>query len=123
MNIQGKIWGSTSELFNRNNVEIHRIEAKKNGFCSIHKHNHKHNMFFVESGILMIEVWKNDYDLIDTTILKANEYTIVNPGEFHRFTAKTDVIAYEIYWTTLESNDIIRKNSGGVVNSFMKDKK
>ena len=118
MNKQGKVWGNTSEIFNQNNVEIHRIEAKANGYCSIHKHQHKYNMFFVETGILMVEVWKNDYDLVDTTLLKAKEYTIVKPGEFHKFTAKTDVIAYEIYWTTLDSSDIIRKTSGGIENTF-----
>ena len=33
-NIQGKIWGKTQGLFNKNNVEIHRIETNKGGFCS-----------------------------------------------------------------------------------------
>ena len=114
MNIQGKIWGTTSEIFNKNNVEVHRIEAKKGGYCSIHKHEHKYNMFFVESGSLSIEVWKNDYDLVDITHLCQGQSTIVKPGEYHRFGANGDTVAFEIYWTELSSDDIVRKNCGNL---------
>ena len=113
MNIQGKVWGKTMELFNKNNVEIHRIEAKKQGFCSEHKHEHKHNAFFVESGKLLVTVWKNDYSLIDETVIANGEMTIVKPGEFHKFEALENTVAYEIYWTELSSSDIVRKNCGG----------
>ena len=30
-NKQGKIWGNTKPLFNKNNVEIHRIEVDSGG--------------------------------------------------------------------------------------------
>lgn len=113
MNIQGKVWGSTSELFNKNNVEIHRIEANKGGYCSVHKHEHKYNLFFVEKGELLVKVWKNDYNLIDDTFIQTGEMTIVKPGEFHQFEALEDTIAYEIYWTEISSDDIVRKNCGG----------
>lgn len=116
MDIQGKIWGSTSELFNKNNVEIHRIEANKGGYCSVHKHEHKFNMFFVESGELLVKVWKNDYNLIDQTTLKNCDSTTVSPGELHQFLAIKDTVAYEIYWTEINSDDIIRKECGGKNN-------
>ena len=116
MNIAGKIWGSTSELFNKNNVEIHRIEIKEGAYCSIHKHEHKFNMFFVESGELLVKVWKNDYNLIDQTTLKKSDSTTVSPGEFHQFLAIKDTVAYEIYWTEIQLNDIIRKDCGGNTN-------
>tara|TARA_B110000305_G_C19081469_1_gene466418 strand:+ start:248 stop:598 length:351 start_codon:yes stop_codon:yes gene_type:complete len=113
MNIQGKIWGKTSPLFNKNNVEIHRIETQKNGFCSKHKHEHKYNLFYVESGVLKVTVWKNDYDLVDSTILNQNESTIVKPGEYHNFECPEDAVVYEIYWTELSESDIIRETVGG----------
>lgn len=113
MNKHGKIWGVTSELFNKNNVEVHRIEAKKNGYSSVHKHEHKHNMFFVENGCLKIDIWKNDYDLVDSIELSDGESTTVKPGEFHKFTAIEDTTAYEIYWVEISGNDIVRKNCGG----------
>lgn len=113
MNIEGKIWGLTSQLFHKNNVEIHRIEIKEGAYCSNHKHEHKFNMFFVESGELLVKVWKNDYNLVDETTLKKFEMTTIKPGEFHQFCANKDTVAYEIYWTEINSDDIIRKDCGG----------
>ena len=113
---QGKVWGNTQLIFKNNNFEIHRIEIKNNSFCSKHKHDFKYNMFFVESGILKIKVWKNDYNLCDETIINKGENTTVKPREFHLFESLSDVIAYEIYYTEGISEDIIRENVGGIKN-------
>jgi len=114
MNIQGKVWGSTSSLFSKNNVEINRITCNKGGYCSKHKHTSKYNMFFVENGSLEISVWKKDYDLIDKTILEAQQNCVVSPGEFHTFRClEEDTVAFEIYWVEISSNDIERKSVGG----------
>ncbi len=117
MNIQGKIWGCTSLLFNKNNVEIHRIKCNKDGFCSKHKHIGKYNMFFVEKGKLAISIWKNDYDLVDRTVISSQQICIVSPGEYHLFKCLEDnTVAFEIYWVELDKNDIIRDNVGGIEN-------
>lgn len=114
MEIQGKIWGATSTIFNNNNVCINRIEGIKGKCCSKHKHDHKFNLFFVEHGSMDIVVWKNDYDLVDITTLKQHDKTIVKPGEFHRFEIVEDnTVAYEIYWTELDEGDIVRETVGG----------
>ena len=55
--IHGKIWGNTESIFDKNNVSVHRIQANKGYMCSKHYHLHKHNMFYVEKGMLKIEVW------------------------------------------------------------------
>lgn len=111
-----KIWGTTEQVYNGNNVEIHRIEINQGGYCSRHIHHYKHNMFFVESGKLQIEVWKND-SLVDKTVLEAGQSTSVAPNEPHRFTALAPTIAYEIYWVTLLPEDIQRFTQGGVENA------
>ncbi len=114
MQIQGKVWGHTSPLFNKNNVEIHRIECDLDTFCSKHKHISKYNMFFVEKGKLEISVWKNDYDLVDKTVLSPRQTCIVYPGEYHLFTClENHTVAFEIYWVEIDKNDIIRDNVGG----------
>ena len=112
MEKNGKIWGETSLLFSLNNVEIHRIEVKEGGVCSLHSHTHKWNLFFVEKGLLEIEVHKNDYALIDKTVLGNLDMMKVAPGEKHRFRALADTVAYEIYWCTLDSADIQRDDVG-----------
>ena len=112
-NIQGKIWGNTQSIFNKNNVEIHRIETKKGGFCSKHRHLHKYNMFYVESGKIKVINWKTDYDLVDETIITSGQCTTTPPGEYHRFESLEDSVVYEIYWVTLEPSDIDREDHGG----------
>ena len=111
---QGKIWGDTTTLFNKNNVEFHRINIKKGGKCSKHKHEHKHNLFYIEKGSLEIKVWKNCYNLCDITILNTGEMSTINPSEFHQFTALEDTIAYEIYWVELRTDDIVRDGCGSL---------
>ena len=112
MMIAGKIWGQT-ELLEANGVlEFHRIEAQKGGVCSKHKHQFKWNGFFVESGKLVIRVWKNNYDLVDETILTAGQYTKVSPGEYHQFEALEDTVAFELYWAEFDHEDIERDTVG-----------
>ncbi len=114
MNIHGKIWGETSKLFSKNNVEINRITCHKDAFCSKHKHVSKYNMFFVERGVLEINIWKNDYDLIDKTVLREHQNCIVDPGEYHLFKCLEEgTVAFEIYWVEINEKDIERENVGG----------
>lgn len=115
--ISGKVWGNT-QLIHANGVfEFHRIQIKAGGYCSKHKHQYKWNGFFVEDGLLEISVHKNDYDLVDTTVLCPGEFTRVKPGEFHSFKALADTIAYEVYWAEFSHDDIIRETVGGTSNA------
>jgi len=112
--IQGKVWGYTQEIIKGSSFEVHRIEIDKGGFCSMHKHIHKNNMFFVESGFITVEVKKKDYKLTDKTNLEMGEMMTVKAGEFHRFKAAKDSVVYEIYWIDDITDDIVRKKVGGI---------
>ena len=116
MNIQGKVWGTTSPLFNRNNVELHYVDIKKGGFCSKHLHKYKFNQFIVFSGKLKITVWKeyNKEILQDVSIISGGQHCIVSPNEFHKFEALEDTSALEVYWVELNVNDIVRLDHGGL---------
>lgn len=109
---QGKIWGSTQKVFEHNNVECHLIHIKAGHACSLHRHIHRHNGFLVISGELVIEVHKNDYDLVDRTRLLPGQSTYCKAGEHHRFVAKEDTVAIEWYWVKLDKDDIERKDHG-----------
>jgi len=117
MKKQGKVWGETARIFAGNNVEMHRIVGKTGGFCSCHSHEHKYNMFFVESGTLKITEWKEDSGTVDVTILKCCDSCVVPPGSKHKFEVEEDCVAYEIYWVTLEPSDIKRDDHGGTDTS------
>lgn len=112
--ISGKAWGETQEIIRRGGFEVHRIVVKAGGHSSIHRHRHKYNGFFVESGRLVIRTWKNDYDLIDSTVLGPGQFTTVAPTERHQFEAMDETVAYEIYWVELDGDDIVRENRGGI---------
>ena len=109
-----KVWGKTSPLFNKNNVEIHRLEGKAGGFSSEHRHTAKYNMFLVESGQIEIVCWKGA-EGPDKGILKPGQSCVVNPGIFHQFRVVEDCVVYEIYWVDLRADDIERRTVGGMV--------
>ena len=117
---ENKIWGITQPVWIGNNVEIHRIEIKAGGYCSKHLHEHKYNMFYVEYGELEISIWKEHgyeqaEDIIDRTIIIDDESTIIDPKQYHMFKAIKDTVAYEIYWISLDKDDIKRMNQGGIM--------
>lgn len=74
-------------------------------------------MFYVVKGKLLIEVHKNDYDLVDTTTLFQGQYTSVAPNEYHMFkTTDESAQALEVYYLNEISEDIVRKTVGGINN-------
>ena len=79
----GKVWGETELVLQTPFIEFHRIWVHQGGFCSLHKHEFKWNMFYVTSGELAIHIHKSDYELIDTTVLGPRQWTTVKPGEYH----------------------------------------
>ena len=112
---QGKVWGKTELITLIPGVlEFHRIEIASGGTCSKHLHQSKTNGFFVESGVLEIRVWQNDYKLVDKTILHPGEYTSVPPGVYHQFVALKPTVAFELYYAELKSDDIKRETVGYV---------
>ena len=114
--ITGKVWGTTEDLWKTPFIEVHRLYIKPGMQCSNHCHAHKWNGFYVISGQLTIVVSKNDYDLTDETVLVAGDFTAVKPGEYHRFVSHDETVeALEIYSPEALSEDIIRKDCGGLV--------
>ncbi len=109
---QGKVWGETIALLSTPMCELHRITIKAGSRCSMHRHVHKSNAFYVLEGKLRIVVEKQDYDLVDATDLGPGEFTTVSPGEYHRFEALTDVVALEIYYPQPLAPDIERRDCG-----------
>jgi len=110
---EGKVWGTTQTLINSPVVEVHRIIINKDGYCSQHTHQSKINAFYVISGELEVQRWK-DYGLCDVTTLKAGELSVVPAGEANRFKAIYRTEALEIYWSELNHDDIQRSSVGGV---------
>jgi len=112
MRIEGKIWGTTAEIFKENGCSVHLLDIKAGGFCSEHNHQAKRNYFFVLSGTLEVTIYRNG--LIDTVTLTSGNSTAVEPGLFHKFTAKNRCRALEFYNAILSESDIKRRTHGGI---------
>lgn len=113
----GKIWGTTELVESNSSFEFHRIEFKANSCCSEHYHKTKWNGFFVESGTLLVKTWPDEPSterphLCDQTILRAGDYFKVEPGKWHQFVGVDDGIAFELYWSEFDANDIVRRTQG-----------
>jgi quercetin dioxygenase-like cupin family protein len=106
MNKLGKKWGFSSSIFLNESVQIDRIEILKEQSCSKHYHQYKYNLFFVEKGSILVHRWENDIKI--TSSLDAHESITIEPNIYHQFEAIEDSVVYEIYYTKLENNDIIR---------------
>lgn len=114
--IQGKVWGTTEPLLVTPLLEIHRLAIQPQRRCSLHVHKYKFNAFLVLKGTLTIEVKKNDYPLVDKTVIGPGDLTTVKPGEYHRFVTGTEPVeAIEIYYPECLSEDIVREDFGGIV--------
>lgn len=109
----GKVWGTTTDICSGPNFSLKLINGIAGYKCSKHKHEHKINFFHVISGCLIIRVWKNNYNLVDETILGKGESTIVKPGEYHEFEVLESTLATELYWVEMNEEDIVRKDVGG----------
>lgn len=115
MIVHGKAWGSTSPIFEKNNVEMHYLNINKGGYCSTHFHQFKFNKFIVIKGELKVII-NRDYGAEkhdDITVLTHGQEITVSPGDYHSFEALTDCEVLEVYWVELNATDIIRKNHGG----------
>lgn len=111
----GKVWGETHLVFSNCNSEVQYMKCKKGKQCSKHLHSHKYNMFYVISGEIEIHTWKNDYQLVDVTVLGPGERTTIKPGEYHQFKINKDAEVLEVYWVELSLGDINRESCGGSI--------
>lgn len=102
-----KEWGNTNRVFGNDIFEMHRIEVKKHFSCSKHYHKYKNNIFYVEKGSLLIEKWEKEK--LEKFILTPGDSLEIKNFVFHRFTGLEDSIAFEVYYFSIESEDIVRE--------------
>jgi quercetin dioxygenase-like cupin family protein len=66
----------------------------------------------VISGKLEVRVYQDD-KVVDVTTLGPWQVTDVPPGTRHEFAAVEDTTAVELYWVTLDAQDIDRHGTIG----------
>ena len=110
-----KIWGDTEALIVTPMFELHRLRIIPDHRCSLHKHRHKWNFFYVIAGGLFIDVIEGDLMAgVLSVELGPGDHTTVAPGVHHQFrTGPGPCVCLECYYTEPLSEDIIRRNVGG----------
>ena len=66
-----KIWGQTQELYRDDMISVHRITVDAGGFCSLHYHAERNNLFHVHRGFMAVLYVKNDR--VQTQLLRAGD--------------------------------------------------
>ncbi len=119
-----KIWGTT-ELVQKNPAcEMHNIHVVEGGFCSIHRHKTKFNLFLVLRGELRVITYPHarldaagnllTLNAPETWIIRPEGSHAVPPGIFHQFASPTGAHAIELYWSQYDADDIERISEGGI---------
>ena len=100
-----KPWGYEIWFEVNDNYVVKELFMKKGHSCSLQYHKHKHESFYVVSGILKLTVGEHAVSLKDV-ILKAGDFYVLPPGIVHRCEGVTDSIYIEC--STNHLDDVIR---------------
>lgn len=121
LGIHVKPWGLSQTNLCDGTLQVARCDVLKGGYSSVHKHNHKANVFVVHAGSVIIDSYGGEpsepYVPITRKQLGPGQSLVVLPGEFHRFYALDNSILSEVYFcndsTPVSWNDIERLTKNG----------
>ena len=119
MHAETKAWGTCYHIFKNSNVNVDLLRIEPGGYCSLHKHQAKHNLFYVLKGILDIELDLHD-DIRKICLNQENPRFIIAPGIHHRFTSYEGCRCIEISFVKINDNDIIRFSESGIIPKIIK---
>lgn len=117
-----KPWGLQTPVLRNYPLHVDEIEVLPGGYCSVHRHKRKANLFHVFKGKLGIFCFNDSGAIIRTESLDAGEHCVVEAGVWHQFWTQTGCTAQELYFGTEEEllvvhDDIDRKKQfslGGI---------
>jgi mannose-6-phosphate isomerase-like protein (cupin superfamily) len=110
-----KSWGTTECIVDNPFMQLHRICVMPRGYCSIHSHQYRSNVFYVERGLLEVSIYNEHGTYVNGAQLFPGQKYTVPPNVLHSFRAHEHTVAYEAYHPEpVQSEDIIRKTIGGI---------
>lgn len=101
-----KSWGKTDLIFDHNSIHIYYANIDKGKSCSKHYHRKKNNIIYVTEGFIQINMWDNGvFKKLD---LKTGDIIDIPSGQWHQFIAQEASNIIEIYYYSIDHEDIIR---------------
>lgn len=118
MKYESKVWGKTCCIFHQPTCSVHRLEAQAGGFCSRHYHQYRANRFYVESGKIAVNVWRDEQPEPARREVWRGEVFDVPSMVQHQFEVLESGTIWEIYWPdrggVVDLSDIVRIDEGGM---------
>jgi len=97
-----KPWGIQRPILRNYPLHVDEIEVWPGGYCSVHRHLQKANLFHVLKGQLGIFVFAEDGAIIRTESLGEGEHCTILAGQWHQFWSQSGCLAQEVYYGTEE---------------------
>ena len=102
-----KKWGYEKWLFNRTYC-VKLLTIKKSYRCSLHYHKIKDELFYIVSGLVLIELGQKKQTM------KPGQFVRIPPGKKHRFTGKKNSLMIECSTHHFENDSYRIEQSGAV---------
>lgn len=111
-----KVWGTVVHLHLGPTCMNSYLQVNPGYRCSRHYHVNRHNLFYVVSGRIVVELFAGD-EVTVQAVVGPGEALKVPPKMVHRFRTLEGGVVVETYWTTngllVDPNDIVRFDEGG----------
>lgn len=105
-----KVWGWEHWIVNGDKYCGKRLRLRVGWQCSLHYHKIKEETFYVESGLVRMELAVADHlwgEGCEHCILEPGQATHILPGRLHRFAGLADSVIFE-FSTTHDEEDSYR---------------
>ena len=112
-----KVWGLTRCILKQRGFEVHELNVLPGGYCSVHRHMDKENLFVVAEGRIIIETGSTDeawqVSNISRVSLEKGGHVEIPAGVWHRFESAEGARLIEVYHGDWRGEDIERATVGG----------
>jgi mannose-6-phosphate isomerase-like protein (cupin superfamily) len=99
-----KAWGTQQPLLRDDTIHVDKIDVRPGGYCSVHFHERKHNIFQVLRGRMLVLTFDGALKLIRTDDLCVAGHCCVRAGWHHQFWSQGGCVAQEVYYGTQDGN-------------------
>ena len=108
-----KCWGRVQHIFASSHAAVSILEVNAGWRCSIHLHEDRVNLFAVQSGLLVVEMFE---PMNSMHLLKPGDRLEVPSWCDHRFRVLESGHVTEVYWPAFDGivrlDDIVRRDVG-----------
>lgn len=103
--IHPKGWGREEWIVNNEKYCGKKMFLSKGKKCSIHFHKIKHETFYIEMGLIQLDLYPNGYPgELDRKVLKSGDVVPISIGVPHQFLGLEDSTFYEFSTRHLEED-------------------